>query len=283
MRFIAVVVSVCSIAVVGAYSGEQIDLTMGRSIKAFDQYELRGVSIRISRVQVRDKNDSLYEVQADTIIVRISALCRVHAVTTDGQEAVKSVKIRHAFAEHNSQTSEILPVGTELVASFSDSSTVILKDSIPLPADVMVNLVPVIRSEGGKRTGEILDPRKKVGVGDTWPINVKAFKKTFDEVGKKRAKSVKGKVTFVRIDSGSYMPAAVVEMNASADNAVGEMGGLTPTSSKLRAEIMLHVPVDLRYPAIRTASLTKVIAHFGKGKDSVVVEFSVTDDLYFER
>jgi hypothetical protein len=256
---------------------------MGRSIKAFDQYELRGASTRISRVQVADKNDSLSVIQADTIIVRISALCRVQGVTTDGQEAVKSVKIRYAFVEHNSQTSEILPPGTELIATFSDTSTVILKDSIPLPANVMANLVPVIRSEGGKRTGEILDPKRKVGIGDTWSINVKAFKNTFDEVGKKHAKSVKGKVNFIRIDSSSYMPAAVVEMKASADNAVGEMGGLKPTSSKLHAEINLYLPVDQRYPAIRTASLTKVIAHFGKGKDSAVVEFTVTDDLYFER
>lgn len=271
------------LAGVVANGGELFELKLGRSIKAFDQYELRGASTRISSVKMHDENNNLVEIQADTIIVRISAFCRVHNVTVDGQEAVKSVIIRYAYAEHNSQTSEILPAGTVLLASFSDTSTAILKDSTPLSAEVMANLVPVIRSEGGKRTGEILDAPKKVGVGDTWPINVNAFKKTLDEGGRKRAKGITGKVTFIRIDSGSYMPAAVVEMKAMAKNAVGEMGGLTPSSSKLEAEVMLHVPLDQRYPAMRTASLTRVIAYFGEGKSSAVVEFAITDDLYFER
>lgn len=282
MRFV-VVVTLCILAGYVAYAGEQFDLKLGRSIKAFDQYELHGASTRISRVQVHDENNTLVEIQADTTIVRISALCRVHNVTVDGQEAVKSVTISYAYAEHNSQTSEILPAGTVLLASFSDTSTAILKDSTPLSAEVMANLVPVIRSEGGKRTGEILDARKKVGVGDIWPINVNAFKKTFDEGGRKRAKGITGKVTFVKIDSGSYMPAAVVEMKATAKNAVGDMGGLTPSSSKLDAEVMLYVPMDQRYPVMRTASLTKVVAYFGKGKGTAVVEFTVTDDLIFER
>ena len=271
-------------ASVSIIAGQSYELKLGREIRPADSYVLSGYSQRIARVRIKEASGNLYEVQNDTVTVRIKAVCEINAVTTDGQEAIKYVKIELADVTRRGKLKELIPPGTSLKASFSDSGTVITKDDVPIDPDILADLVAVIRSEGGRKTSEIMDAAKKVKVKQKWQMNKKAFRNSLDPVAQKTVKDLKGQVSFDRIDSTiSTRPVAVVSLKASAKDAIGEMQGTPTSSSSMIANVTLSVPLDTRYPATHVASTTQMFATFGKGEGSAVVELTISDDLNFQR
>ncbi len=266
-----------------AVQAQPYELPLGRQIRVTDVYLLKGTSTQISRLTTVDPSGITKVVKDDTVIVRIDAECEVAGITEDGQEAVKLITIRNAQVSAEGATSDLLPTGTSLKATFSDSGTVITKDGQPLSMDLMAHLATVIRGEGGSRTGSIMDPSEPVSPGDSWPMDSAAFMSSLGSLASPTPRSVEGRITFQRIDTTGVRPAAVVEMKGRAQDAIGNLGSSAPTASEVVMEITVHAPLDKRYPLTATSTRTRLVTTFGSGPGSATVEAVSVVDLRFYR
>ncbi len=259
------------------------DLPLGREIKVMDEYLIEARSVRISRLSIRDPNGVSKVMADDTVTINLSANCGVQAVTEDGQEAIKLVKVRNASAVVNSEYKSLVPTGTSLKAEFSDAGSVLTINKHLVDAKVNGYLLSVIRPEGGLRTGTIMNADAPVAVGETWPINKRAFLGTLDITDSTAVDRVEGYVKFVSIDSSSIRPVAVVTMIVTAIDVLTEIEGRMPSTSKIETEITLVVPLDKRYPLVRTNTRMRVTASFSTGPGSASVEFITIDETHFLR
>ncbi len=264
-------------------AAQPYDLPLGREIKVTDTYLLKGTATQIARVTTVDPKGIAKLMRDDTTIVRIDAECEVAGVTEDGQEAVKLVTIRNAQIVIGGTAHDLVPTGTSLKATFSDTGTVITKDNEPLPMSITAQLALVIRSEGGLRTGKIMDPPGPVNVGDTWTMDTTAFKEMLGPLTTAVPKTMEGTSTFERIDTTGVRPDAVVTLSAHAVDAVGDLDGVTPTGSDIAVTVTVHAPLDTRYPLTRSTSRTRLLTEFGTGPGSANVEYFSNVDLSFLR
>ena len=259
------------------------DLPLGREIRPFDQYLLESSSQRISRMTVTDPGGVQKKMQDDTALVRISANVGVEAVTEDGQEAVKNLKVRYAQLVIGTEENDLIPTGTKLKATFSDSGTVIQQSGQDLPMQVTSFLASVIRSEGGLKTGEIMNASGPIAVGEEWAVTSEALMKTLDLQMVDSTSSVEGIVRFVGIDSTGTRHVARVELNAKAINAIAQIEGAKPERSSVDMNVLIDVPVDKRYPLVYTRTRLRMMAQFGMGGGSAVIEFLTQDETRFVR
>lgn len=221
--------------------------------------------------------------QADTVRSVLAGLCSVAAVTEDGQEAIKRVTIRNAQVRYKGIPQEIIPTGAVVEAHFSDAGLVYVSKGDTLSADVTADLSGLIRSEGGRKSGTIMDPQKPVSPGDVWMIDTAAFAATLGPPPSNAKRTVEGRVRFERIDTVGGIPVAVVIMDAHAENAFGEIDGARVDHTNVTAHVMLVVPLDKRLPAVKTASTTTISANAGEGGQIVHFDFEVTDEFEFRR
>ena len=259
-----------------------INLTLGREIKPFDEYLLDATSVRISIVTM-GKGKSGRILQNDTVRSALSGICAVAAVTEDGQEALKTITIRNAQTRYQGSVADIVQTGAKVKAQFSDVGNVYSIGDDTLSAEVTADLSGLIRSEGGQKSGRIMDPNKPVSPGDTWTIDTAAFAATLGPPPATQKRIVKGSVTFTRIDTVNSVPIAVVTMDASAHNAFAEIEGMQAMNSTVVAHIELYVPLDQRYPPVRVKSTTILGADVGEVGQTVHFDYHVTDDLEFRR
>lgn len=259
-----------------------VTMTVGREIKPFDEYLLDATSVRISTVTM-GTGKATRVLQNDTARSALSGICSVAAVTEDGQEAVKTVTIRNAQTRYNGVVSDIVPTGSKVKAKFTNDGTEYTIDSTILSPELTADLSGLIRSEGGLKSGKIMDPHKPVSPGDTWSIDTAAFAATLGPPPSTKKRTVQGTVTFTRIDTVNNVPIAVVTMKANAQNAFAEIEGMQATNAEINALIDLYVPLDPRYPAIRVASTTILSADVGDAGQLVHFTYHVTDDLEFRR
>jgi hypothetical protein len=282
-RLIAIALAFCSwnLAPHGA-AAQPYDLTLGREIKPFDQYMIEALSTRISKVNLHTPKGPMV-LQNDTVRSVLSGNCNVEAVTEDGQEAVKNVSIRNAQSRNAGKSIDILPTGTLVHAAFSNDGNVYTVKGDTVKPEVAADLIGLIRSEGGLKSGEIMNPRKPVNVGESWPIDTAAFARTLGDPPANRRRKISGTVKFERIDTVGGIPVAVVNMNARADNAIGEIDGSPTSASTITANIELTVPLDKRFPAVQVATRTNMTAELGEADQKVHVEYLVSDQLNFIR
>lgn len=262
---------------------QQYDIPLGREIRPFDEYLLEASSQRISRMTVTDPNGIQKQIQDDTATVRISANIAVKAVTEDGQEAIKYVKIRHAELATEGETRVLAVAGTTLEATFSDSGTFITEKGEDLPIDVSAFLSSVIRSEGGLRTGDIMNAPGLITVGEEWKVNKEALINTLKLSTADSSAVIWGKVHFVGIDSSGKSPVARVELNARAENALDKIEGTKPTKSRVDMNVIIDVPLDKRYPIVYTRTRLRMMAQFGEGGGSAALEYLSQDESRFLR
>ena len=282
VRFLLLAASALT-ALATVVSAQPYDLPLGREIKVTDTYLLKGAAVQIARVTTVDPNGIAKVMRDDTTQVRIDAECEVAGVTEDGQEAVKLVKIRNAQIVIDGKSHDLVPTGTSLKATFSDTGTVITKDNEPLPMSVVAQLALVIRAEGGMRTGEIMDPPGPVSVGDSWPMDSAAFRRMLGPLTSAVPKDLEGSSVFERIDTTGIRPDAVVTLKAHAVDAVGDLDGVTPSGSDISVVVTVHAPLDKRYPLTRSISRTRLLTEFGSGPGSANVEYRSDVDLQFLR
>ncbi|MCO6466168.1 MAG: hypothetical protein J5I53_06100 [Bradyrhizobiaceae bacterium] len=257
-------------------------LTLGREIKPFDEYILTASSVRISRVSMKTGKAASY-LQDDTVRTQVSGLCSVVAVTEDGQEAVKKVTIRNAQSRYKDTLTDVLPTGTEVEARFSDAGPVYIVGTDTLEPDVVADLSGVIRSEGGLKSGTIMDPHKPVAPGDVWSIDTAAFAATLGPPPSNLKRTVTGTVRYDKIDTVDGTPVAIVVMEAKAANAFAEIDGVTARNATVTAHIELAVPLDKRFPAVGSATTTTMEADIGEAGQSIHFYYQVTDALTFRR
>lgn len=262
------------------------ELQLGRAIKAFDKYQVRGSAQRSSRVSMARPNGTMQIIPQGSSMVQVQANCVVDAVTVDGQEAKKSVVIRSAKLVKDAASEDLLPPDTKVNISYSDAGTVITSNGEPLADSISQELALVLRSEGGAKTGLIMNPAKPVSVGDTWKMNNAAFVKSLDADTKKNIKNVKGTVKFERIDTIRGTPAAIIVLEASATNVIPSNQQFRVSKSTFRSRIEVTVPLDVRYPEMHTHSESvwgATILPPDKNGSPVLMEFEHSDDISFYR
>ncbi len=264
--------------VTDAMSEQTYELSLGREIKPFDEYLLSAISTRISIVSMPGPNGAV-ELQNDTVHAILSGNCAVQAVTEDGQEARKTVTIRNAQVRFQGKPEDIIPTGSVVQCDFSDAGYVYTVRGDTVPPQVSADLVGLIRSEGGRKSGRIMDPRKPVKIGDTWPINVSAFDSTLGDPPARGERVIHGTVTFQRIDTVAGKPTAVVLMEATVDNAFSDIEGTPANKATIEARLQMFVPLDSRYPASRVATNTKMSADLGEAGQLIHYVYIVNDDI----
>lgn len=257
------------------------DLPLGRALKPSDVYFLRASATRIIEVLSTADPKKPVLVQADTTVVNINAKCEVAAVTVDGQEAKKIVTIRHVELKKGGTTKDILNTGAALTITYSDSGTVMMLGTTPVDPAVADLLSLVLQAEGGKRTGEIMDAKRKVKVGDTWSIDTTALLRSMDIAVMPPGASVTGVVKFDKIDSKKNLGTAI--MKATMTNVFPTLNDMKPNTSQVDATVSVTVPLDVRYPTTHVSTTTTLVADFGQGASATVVRLRSTDDRSFER
>lgn len=264
-------------------SAQSHDLPLGRELKPSDVYFLRGSATRIIEVLSTADPKKPVLVQADTTVVNINAKCEVAAVTEDGQEAKKIVTIRHAELKKGGETKDILNTGAALTITYSDSGTVMMLGTTPVDPAVADLLSIVIQSEGGKRTGEIMDAKRKVKVGETWSIDTTALLRSMDIPVLPPGASVSGTVKFDKIETKDKVKVGTATMKATMTNVFPTLNDMKPNTSQVDATVSVTVPMDVRYPATQVRTSTTLVADFGSGANATVVRLRSTDDRSFER
>lgn len=259
-----------------------LELKLGRAIKPFDEYLLGASTTRISRVTMGGGANAAV-LQNDTVRSILSGSCSVAAVTEDGQEAVKTVVIRNAQSRYRGTTTDIVETGAQVKATFTDAGNLYEMKGDTLSPEVTADLSGLIRSEGGLKSGKIMDPHRAVKPGDTWPIDTAAFAATLGPPPASQRRIVTGSVTFVRVDTVNGVPAAIVHMDARAEHAFAEIEGIATDQSTVTAHIELTVPLDQRFPALRVASTTIIAAELKETGQVLHVDYEVSDDLEFHR
>lgn len=197
------------------YGQESRELKLGRAIKEYDQYLLKTVYEQQTRTSYYSDNIMRGDT-ADNIMILLTAQCKVISVTIDGQEKEKQIVIRNFQLHTSTDTFDVMPTGTKVRCWFSDSGSVFTVDDAPVHDTVAALLSNVVLGEGGSRTGDVLDATKPVTLGQTWKMNVKAFRKVLGKDQSKLMKKLDGTVRFSRVDSTGAQPTAIVTARAEA-------------------------------------------------------------------
>lgn len=244
------------------------ELTLGRGIKEYDQYLLKTTYDQQTRTSYYSDNLMRGDT-TDNISIILTAQCKVISVTVDGQEKEKHITIRDFQLRTNTDTFEVMATGTKIRCWFSDSGSVFTVDDIPVHDTVAALLSNVVLGEGGSRTGDVLDAKKSVALGQTWKMNVKAFRKVLGKEQSKLMKKLDGTVSFSRIDSTGAQLTAIVTARAEAPSfSIKVPGADAPMTGSLVAEFSYEVPLDNRFPpvALSTATTQNYIAVQGLNK-----------------
>jgi hypothetical protein len=244
------------------------ELKLGRGIKEYDQYLLKTVYEQQTRTSYYSDNIMRGDT-TDNVSIVLTAQCKVISVTVDGQEKEKHITIRDFQLRTNTDTFEVMPTGTKIRCWFSDSGSVFSVDDIPVHDTVAALLSNVVLGEGGSRTGDVLDAKKPVTLGQTWKMNVKAFRKVLGKDQSKLMKKLDGTVTFSRIDSSGAQPTGIVTARAEAPSfSIKVPGADAPMTGSLVADFSYEVPLDNRFPpvALSTSTTQNYIAVQGLNK-----------------
>jgi len=243
-------------ASVGATAHQTHQLKLGRGIKEYDQYLLKTTYEQQSRTSVYSDNIMRGDT-TDNVTILLTAQCKVISVTVDGQEKEKHIVIRNFQLRTNTDTFDVLPTGTKVRCWFSDSGSVFTVNDVPVHDTVSALLSNVVLGEGGSRTGDVLDAKKPVALGQSWKMNVKAFRKVLGNEQSKLMKKLDGTVSFSRIDSSGAQPTAIVTARAEAPQfTIKVPGANAPMTGSLVAEFLYEVPLDSRFPPVSLSTST---------------------------
>jgi len=259
----------------------------GRALKAHDEYIVHTTYTDLRRVVLRDEGGVMMD-SAVTFKISFDALVNVASTTEDGQEKEKYLSVRNCMIEQHGKQTDLLPTGTKIRAWFSDSGSVYTIEGKPAPDSLQALLSMFIRSEGGTKTSDILDPPVKKNrrkVGDSWPVNTKALLENLG-VPKSLKPKASGKVKFLAVDSLYNRRGLVVQGVAKVTNRVPAFENFEQGSMTTEADITLVVPSDSRYPTLRAISdirqTTEAVAKQGASL-TLWSETRVTIDSGFER
>lgn len=246
-----------------ALAQPRVALSLGRMIKVSDKYLVTTSASYRMRLAFDTKDqvptDSTY---ADSI--RLHALVDVTSVTESGEEHAKTLTIRYFHRYVNNITIDLLPTGAVIQASFDGPiPTYTVNGAKPAP-DIDELLRLAVRSEGGTKTGAILDPPKPVRVGESWSINKRAFAREMASgATKNQSKGIAGKVRFAGVDTLNNKPCATVI--AVVRQKVGAGTQQSPTQTNAY-DMVLSVPLDTRYPTTTSSVRSRVrVDSRGKG------------------
>ena len=239
-----------------AYAHDTHELKLGRGIKEYDQYLLKTMYEQQTRTSYYSDNIMRGDT-TDNVMILLTAQCKVISVTVDGQEKEKHIVIRNFQLRTGRDTFDVMPTGTKVRCWFSDSGSVFTINDIPVHDTVAALLSNVVLGEGGSRTGDVLDAKKPVALGQSWKINVKAFRKVLGKEQSKLMKKLDGTVTFSRIDSSGAQPTATVTARAEAPSfSVNVPGTNAPMTGSLVADFSYEVPLDTRFPPVSLSTST---------------------------
>ena len=244
------------------------ELKLGRGLKEYDQYLLKTVYEQQTRTSYYSDNIMRGDT-TDNVSIVLTAQCKVISVTVDGQEKEKHIVIRNFQLRTSTDTFDVMPTGTKVRCWFSDSGSVFTVNDIPVHDTVAALLSNVVLGEGGSRTGDVLDAKKPVTLGQTWKMNVKAFRKVLGKEQSKLMKKLDGTVTFARIDSSGAQPTGIVTARAEAPSfSIKVPGAPAPMTGSLVADFSYEVPLDNRFPpvALSTSTTQNYIAVQGLSK-----------------
>lgn len=277
------VINACIVALLlatCAAAAQPFALSLGRKIKAGDKYLITTTaSFRMRTVFEGPRGPRTDTSHADS--VRLHALCDVTSVTEAGEEYEKTMTIRYFHHFVNNATIDVLHTGAIVSVTFVGRSLTFKINGTKPDSDIEALLRLAVRSEGGMKTGEILDPPKAVRVGDTWSVNKRAFAASMAAGATKPVtKSVDGKVRFAGVDVIDGKPCATVVAVVRQNTGLGTEQSPTQTSSY---DMTLSVPIDVRYPATASKVRTRrrVEAH-GSGL-KMLNETDVTVESTFDR
>lgn len=238
------------------HAQESRELKLGRGIKEYDQYLLKTIYEQQTNTSYYSDNIMRGDT-ADNITILLTAQCKVISVTVDGQEKEKHIVIRNFQLRTSNDTFDVMPTGTKVRCWFSDSGSVFTVDDVPVHDTIAALLSNVVLGEGGSRTGDVLDAKKPVTLGQTWKMNVKAFRKVLGKDQSKLMKKLDGTVTFSRIDSTGAQPTAIVTARAEAPSfSIKVPGATAPMIGSLVADFSYEVPLDTRFPPVSLSTST---------------------------
>lgn len=257
-----------------------IALSLGRKIRAGDKYLLStGASYRLriaSEAPGMPTTDSTYQ---DT--VRLHALCDVTAVTESGEEYEKTLTVRYFHRIVNDNTIDILPNGTQIKVVFSQPAVVFTVNGAKPAPELEEMLRLAVRSEGGSKSGDILNPNRPVQLGDIWSIDRKAFAKHMvGATGKNATKGISGEVRFDEVITINHRPCATVSATIHQKSGNGTMSEPEQTG---KYDMKISVPLDERYPAMVSSVRARIRVSSRDKGIKLIRETEVAIDSRFDR
>ncbi|MBK6292829.1 MAG: hypothetical protein IPF59_13955, partial [Ignavibacteria bacterium] len=252
----------------------------GRGVKEYDRYLLKTTYESVTQTKMFI-SDMLRGDTTEKLSVILNAQCNVVSVTVDGQEKEKQLVIRDFRRITQRDTVDLLPTGTKVRCWFSDSGSAYTINDAPAPDSIVNILVEVVKGEGGSRTGNVLDAKKPVAVGEKWKMNIAAFRKVLGPDMSKLMKKITGVVTFRSIDSTGAQPTATVAARASAEVHVGLRAGTFQCITRCR--LFTYGSVGYALPPVGLITSTKQRIVTAQGVARMELEISTNRSASFLR
>lgn len=231
------------------------ELNVGRRILPGDKYLwTTTVDTReqhLVRIQTGPPSDSIMHLR-----LNISAMVEVASVTAEGEEHEKLLTIRNCSVKHNDRLIDLVPTGSLIRATFTEKGTQLMLNGKPMPDSISRYIGASIRAEGGDKTKRILDPGSPKKLQDRWTMNTKSLLSLVDRsVVIIDPKSLKGTVTFHRLDTVEGRPNAFVIGSARAEKLkFPAMKGVKLDHAVLDMIVSVNMPLDKRYPETGNSS-----------------------------
>lgn len=257
-RFLAILILLTSVGYTHGQSLPPQRIDVGRKIKPMDTYLFRTQFSEEFKTYMRDAAKNITQ-EVHTTVITMQADVEVQAVRDNGEEHTKLVTIRTFRVKRDSAPAvDYLYTGAIVRAEFTERGPVFTIDKRPVADSVAMMLAQVLHAEGGTKTGAILNPKKPVRAGDSWPMNTRALLETIDEnqIAIDRKKIKTATATLKRADSVGGKPMYTVSADLVAE-------GVKPAGFEdlrlLNAKLMMHVsvtvPEDERYPPYESLSV----------------------------
>lgn len=168
------VLFLCGVGLIDAI-GQEFPIQLARAVKTGDQYGIIAVGSSEQTTKMAINGQALPP-ESEEMAVRLVAKVEVVETTPKGREKRTRLTVTKATRTQQGVSTELLPIGTVLMAERVGEKTQFLVEEKPVAADVAkaLDIIVSVENEDGANDDILFGTQERKKVGDSWSVNGKA-------------------------------------------------------------------------------------------------------------